>query len=93
MTNDTLKSLGYLRRSIKMSKRAININKVDDAVAIQEFTEMEQGMDGLLAQIEKWENLYINAPKVNPTGSDSGSGSVPNFTSDGTDDSDLLTNL
>jgi hypothetical protein len=91
MTNDTMKSLGYLKKSLKMTKRALEKNKAEDCADADDFAEINYQIDGLMKQINAFEGVNSvpaatpSPTAVNPT--------PPPSTSSTTDDGsdDLLT--
>lgn len=77
MTNDTLKSLGYLKKSLKMTKRALQKNKVDDNADANDLAEINDQIEGLMKQINAFEAVNpssVTTPSptaINPTPSPS----------------------
>lgn len=65
MTSDTIKSLGYLKKSLKMSKRAIEKNKASDQAGDFRFDEMNKAIDTLNDFIDEWMNISV--PSIPPT--------------------------
>jgi len=55
MTNDTMKSLGFLKKSLKMSRRAVEKNAKDDGTTGALLTDIQGKMDALNVVIETWE--------------------------------------
>jgi len=99
MTKDTLKSLGYLKKSLKMSKRAVENNKGQDGVTDSDFAEITTAIDDLVKKIFVYETIGNTvtvpvSPTVdpNPNPSTSAGNPVPpvSVTSDASDN-DLLT--
>lgn len=81
MTNDTLKSLGYLKKSLKMSNRAVSKNRVAD----QDDTTILEGMiDAMIVETERLEGISIPVASTIPVVP------VPVVVTD-TSDTDLLT--
>lgn len=67
MTNDTLKSLGYLKRSLKMNYKAMGKNATNDGIDPSELVIFVNHSKAMYDQIELWEkaNLSItNVPNV-----------------------------
>jgi hypothetical protein len=70
MNSDVLKSLGYLKKSLKMSHKAISNAVSKDAQALVEFNVIATGVHNLINEIEKVEvssnssNSSIPAPTV-----------------------------
>lgn len=59
MTSDTIKSLGYLRKSLRMSRRAIERNQPDDKTTNNEVNEMRTKIDAVISHIAVWENKVL----------------------------------
>jgi len=90
MTSDTLKSLGYLKKSLKMTKRALEKNKADDNADVDDLAEINYQIDGLIKQINAFEAVNPN-PIVTPSSSTAiNPTSIPSTIDDGNGD-DLLT--
>lgn len=69
MTSDTLKSLGYLKKSLKMSKRAVTKNMGADNTSSTDVDVLTGTIDDLLSVIETFEQKGQNgvvAPSTNP---------------------------
>jgi hypothetical protein len=64
MTNDTLKSLGYLKKSLKMSKRAVTKNMGDDKTSQNDVDILTGTIDDLLSVIETFETKGATIPAV-----------------------------
>jgi hypothetical protein len=64
MTKDTLKSLGYLGKSLKMSKRALANNKDKDGVTDQDFADINTAIDNLVKQVGIYEAIDILSASV-----------------------------
>ena len=67
MNIDVLKSLGYLKTSLKMSKKAIGIDNKRDANGIIELKSFADKIDSLITDIEVAEveaNANANASMV-----------------------------
>jgi hypothetical protein len=69
ISNDTKKSFDYLKKSLKMSKRAIEKNQKDDGSTDAEVDNFKKTIDDVLFQINSWETVSIPvtpANNVNP---------------------------
>ena len=55
MTNDTLKSMSLLKKSLKMSRRAAEKNQKADGTTDLEVKDRQTKIDILIADIEAWE--------------------------------------
>ena len=64
LTSDTTKSLGYLKKSLKMSKRALEINKVADGVSDADYNDLVEAISDLQKQIYAFE--MVNAMATSP---------------------------
>jgi hypothetical protein len=74
MTNDTMKSLGYLKKSLKMTKRALEKNKAQDDVDPIELDNLNRTIEDLEKSIVVFEALNpvsvaapVSPTAVNPT--------------------------
>ena len=62
MSEDTAKSLGYLEKSLKMSRRAIEKNQQEDGSSSVELDAMKASMQRVLDQINIWKGIPVVAP-------------------------------
>jgi hypothetical protein len=62
MTSDTLKSLGYLKKSLKMSRKATTNNQKADGIPDGELKTLHTMIDILVVEIGKWEAKAPAAP-------------------------------
>lgn len=67
MTNDTIKSMGYLKKSLKMSRRAVEKNQTNDNTTDQNVKDFQTKIDDLLVEIEKWEAFALISSSVPST--------------------------
>jgi hypothetical protein len=65
MSTDTMKSLGYLKKSLKMSKKAVTKNMGNDNTSSDEVDEFTSACDELLSLIESWEKNQAPAHTIN----------------------------
>ena len=66
ISTDTLKSLSYLKKSLKMSRRAAEKNQKADGTTDMEVKDRQTKIDILIADIEAWEKKA--SPAVVPAG-------------------------
>lgn len=66
MTSDTIKSLGYLKNSLRMNRKAIAKNLTADAIDKTELLAFAAHSKAMFDQIEAWEKA--NAPVATPAG-------------------------
>jgi len=60
MKDDTMKSLGFLKKSLKMNAKAINNNEVSNGQPLsKDFADFIDHAHALLVQIETWEKARI----------------------------------
>ena len=84
MKNDTLKSLAFLKKSIKMNQKAIMNNETTLGQSVSnDIAAFFAHGTAMLSQIDTWEKDTANAANTSPTVS-------PNVSID-PDDSNLLT--
>jgi len=84
MKNDTLKSLAFLKKSIKMNQKAIMNNETTLGQSVSnDISAFFAHGTAMLSQIDTWEKDTANAANTSPTVS-------PNVSID-PDDSNLLT--
>ena len=90
MTTDTMKSLGYLKKSLKMTKRALQKNKAQDDVDPIELDNLNRTIEDLEKSIIVFENLNPVVPVVSIPASPTSINPIPppSTTDDG---DDLLT--
>ena len=91
MTNDTLKSLGYLTKSLKMTKRALEKNKAGDSMPDNDYNDMVSAIDEVQTQINAVEYRMKILAVINPPSPTAVNPAPPpsTFDTDGSDD--LLT--
>ena len=69
MTNDTLKSLGYLKKSLKMNFHAMGKNATSDGIDPSELVAFTNHSKAMLDQIEAWQKANaMAAPVTVPSG-------------------------
>ena len=66
MTTDTLKSLGFLKKSLKMNKTAVKKNQTADNISPSELDEYTTAIDEMIALVEKWEAKAKPNPANDP---------------------------
>lgn len=74
---DTIKSFGYLEKSIKMTRRAIEKNQSEDGTTDVELDAMKASFNRVLDQIGMWKVPVALAAPATPA--------TPASTLDGTD--------
>ena len=89
MTTDTMKSLGYLSKSLKMTKRALEKNKAQDDVDPIELDNLNRTIEDLEKSIIVFENLNPVVPAAIPSPTAVNPTPPPSTINDGSDD--LLT--
>ena len=57
MTNDTLKSLGYLEKSLKMTRRAVEKNSAADGTDANQVKSFQDKIDVLRVEIDTWRKM------------------------------------
>jgi hypothetical protein len=66
MTNDTLKSLGFLKKSLKMNGKALGNNMTQDGIPVPELQAFADHAKAMVTQIEAWEKANASAAPTIP---------------------------